>query len=351
MEKVSILIPTKDRLEFLIRTINYYVSISSPHPIFIGDASSKSSKELVLNAAQGEVEVFYFHWKNLSDRKTMKKLAEKASNTSNYCAFQGDDDFFVSDSLSMCADFLDKNPEYSTSQGRACMFELKSNEVYGELKDIGIYWDVKELNGDSAIERLREITSNYWVPNFSVHRTGEFIEDMSNGIDTVEERHFGEYINSFSMAMRGKSKFIDCLYLSRGIHNARESQLKIEWITGENWYLSYNGLITSLSILLSKNDNLSLAESNSEVKLLVDKFLNSEINNNYSLRSFMIKKYIEYMSKNKFIYMLSKLYRMIKNISIFPCKGFSRRCLMSNKSKYYNDVSSIIKSCSKKKAC
>ena len=47
MKKVAILIPTKNRIDFVIRMIKYYVSINSPHPIFIADASSDSSEELV----------------------------------------------------------------------------------------------------------------------------------------------------------------------------------------------------------------------------------------------------------------------------------------------------------------
>ena len=112
MKKVAIIVPTKDRLDFVIRLINYYVSINSPHPIFIGDASNQSSEELVLKAAQDKLDVYYFHWEKLNDRKTMIKLAEKASKTNylNYCAFHGDDDFFIPESLSKCAEFLDNNP-------------------------------------------------------------------------------------------------------------------------------------------------------------------------------------------------------------------------------------------------
>ncbi|SVE29499.1 uncharacterized protein METZ01_LOCUS482353, partial [marine metagenome] len=187
------MIPTKHRIDFVIRAIKYYVSINSTHPIFIGDASSKSSEELVLKAVQDKIDVYYFHWEKLNDRKTMVKLAEKAHSTSisNYCAFHGDDDFFIPGSLSKCAEFLDDNPEYATSQGRAFSLELNADGPYGELRDIGIYWNENDLKGDTALERLEEISVNYWVPIFSVHRIKEFIDDMSNGVDTIIDRNFG----------------------------------------------------------------------------------------------------------------------------------------------------------------
>ena len=346
MKKVAILVPTKDRLDFVIRLINYYVSINSPHPIFIGDASSKSFKEKVLKASKGKIEVYYYHWKNLGDRKTIIKLAEEAhlANISSYCAYHGDDDFFVSESLSMCAEFLDENPEYSTSQGHAFSFELTADGPYGELKDIGIYWDVKELNGATALDRLKEISVNYWVPVFSVHRIKEFIDDASNGIDSVIDRNFGELTNSLTMAMRGKSKFIDCLYLARNTHSDIVYPTTFEWVTGENWHLSYIELIKSLSIVLSNNDGLSLIESNSKVKLEVDKLISPNFYHDTSTRTFIRKKYSEYIGKKGFVFMLSKFYRRIKYISISPCKDFSMRCLRSPRSKYYKDASYILNS-------
>ena len=347
MKKVAILIPTKNRIDFVIRTIKYYVSINSPHPIFIGDASSQSSEELVLKAAENKIDVYYYHWEKLNDRKTMIKLAEKANATSisNYCAYHGDDDFFVSKSLSMCAEFLDDNPAYATSQGRAFSFELNEDGPYGKLKGLWIYWNLKELKGDTALDRLKEISANYWVPIFSVHRINEFIDDMSNGIDSVIDRNFGEFTNSLTIAMRGKSKYIDCLYLARHTHSGIKHETPFEWVTGENWHLSYTELIKSLSIVLSNNDGLSLIESNSKVELEVERLI--ELDNNYhiSTRKFIRKKYSEYIGKRGFIFILSKFYRRIKYIAILPNKDFSLRDLRSPRSKYYKEVRSILNSC------
>ena len=265
MQKVAILIPTKDRIEFVIRAVKYYVSINSPHPLFIGDASCESSKEIVLKAAQDKIVVYYFHWENLIDRQTLSKLAQEASKTNitDYCAYHGDDDFFVSKSLSLCAEFLSENPSYATAQGRAFTIRLNQNGPYGDVADLRIYWDRQELKGDSALERLKEISVNYWVPMFSIHRIDEFIEDYSNGLDSVTDMRLGEYVNSFSIAMRGKSKFIDCLYLARGIHinqygrlkGIGDHGLKFEWITGQKWYISYIELVNSLTNVLLTKDN------------------------------------------------------------------------------------------------
>ena len=37
--RVAILVPTKDRSEFVGRLLKYYASVKSPHTLYIGDAS------------------------------------------------------------------------------------------------------------------------------------------------------------------------------------------------------------------------------------------------------------------------------------------------------------------------
>ena len=47
--KVAILIPTKNRSDFLIRQLKYYASVDSVHPIYIGDSSDENDKEKILS--------------------------------------------------------------------------------------------------------------------------------------------------------------------------------------------------------------------------------------------------------------------------------------------------------------
>ena len=345
MKKVAIIVPTLDRLGFVLRMIKYYASINCPHPIFIGDASSESSKELVLKTAQNNVEVYYFHWESLKARKTMIKLAQEASKFDglDFCAYHGDDDFFIPEPLSQCADFLHDNHEYATAQGRAFRFELIQQGPHGELKDIGIYWNKNELNGVTALERLNEITTKYFALLLSVHRINEFIDDTSIGVEVIIDRNFGEIANSFSMAMRGKSKFVDCLYLARNIHSAINHPKKDEWIKGENWQSSYVKSISVLSEVLSSYDNLSLAKSNNLVKFALENVISPKV----SVFNRIKGKYSEYIYKKGFIYILSKLYRRIKYSPILPSDDFSNRGLRSTKSKYFKDVSIIVNSCKK----
>ena len=183
-----------------------------------------------------------------------------------------------------------------------------------------------------------------------MHRIKEYIDDTSNGIETIIDRNFGEYANSLSMAMRGKSKFVDCLYLARHTHSGIGHPTTFEWITGENWQSSYTELINTLSKVLSNNDNLGFIKSINEVKLAVKTLISPEISKNTSLFHFIKNKYSDYIGKRGIVYVLSKYYRRIKHTPILPTSDdFSRRGLRSSKSKYYKDVSFILNSCKKVK--
>jgi len=348
VNKVAILIPTKERKEFLLRTVRYYISVKSKHPIFIGDASADSLEKYILEIVKNEIEVYYFHWKGLNDRKTIQKLAIEAKRKNiRYCAYHGDDDYFFPESLSKCANFLNSSPSYATAQGQAFSFQLDCSGPYGNIKDVGIYWNRKELIGRTATERLIEISNSYWVPLFSVNRIDNYIQDIGNGIDTVVDRNFGEYINSISIALRGRSKFIDCLYLARNIHDGINHGTKFEWVVGENWHTSYVGLINSLSQTLLNYDGVEPTQSKKSVVQAIRNLLALEGAKKISLYVFIRSILINWSNNNKFWHILKSIYKRLSLIVLFSCTRFSKRCLVSSKSKYFEHYLTVQQSCKK----
>ena len=346
--RVAILIPTYNRIDFILRTISYYASIKSKHPIFIGDASKKSSEYSVLEAAKGVVDVHYFHWvktnENSTIRKTIARLAREASSDYKYCAFQGDDDYFVSESLSRCADFLDVNLSYATAQGDSAVFRLDRSGPYGNIQYMYPYfYKNPELLGDTALSRLIEITDNYWVLNFSVHRTDELIEDILNGSEDVIDRSFGEAINSLSMAIRGKSKYIDCLYLVRNGHDRIvEHKDNIDWITTDNWHNSFESVVDSLSILIQETDKLSDNDSYVYTRNAVKTLLNNKFT---TTQQTMLITFLKMRLGKNTLLLIKNIRRIVYLMRVkFSCSDFTLECVTSNKSRYHSDFLPILDS-------
>ena len=237
---VAILIPTKDRPGFLKRNISYYNSLQSKHNLYVGDASDKSTSAQIedfLKSIQN-TSVTYFHWENLKANQAIVRLAKEAAKRDKSCAFHGDDDFFVPSSLDACANFLDANSNYRTAQGRAGVFELDRSGPYGEIKTVGEYWGVKSLDADDPLDRLRQFHRNYFVTQFSVHRTDEFIDDSKSYVELLDDS-LGELLHCHIFALKGKSKFDDCFYLARNIHQGINHPKFLAWCTRKHWSDDY----------------------------------------------------------------------------------------------------------------
>jgi len=50
--KVGIVIPTINRPDIVIRQLEYYAKVKSPHPVYIGDASNKENSKKLQTAIE-----------------------------------------------------------------------------------------------------------------------------------------------------------------------------------------------------------------------------------------------------------------------------------------------------------
>jgi glycosyltransferase domain-containing protein len=262
--KVAILIPTMNRLSFIERLVFYYNSLKSSHPIFIGDASDSggSDQTRAILEKYTDVEVRYFHWESLDISRTMIKLAEEAAKEHQFCAYSGDDDYFVPSSLTQCAKFLSDNKGYRTAQGRAAIFTIGGPEVYGDIVGLGQYWGVNSLEQNTALERFKGFSENYFVAQFSIHRIDEFLDD-SKLFKEIKDYSLGEMLHCFIFAIKGKSKFLDCLYMVRTDHDDRVSNPAgyVDWTMRPHWSYECNRVLEELSAILHGSSDLPLEDS------------------------------------------------------------------------------------------
>lgn len=220
MNKVGIIIPTLNRLDFVQRLIKYYLFCNDQVSVYIGDASNNDSSNKLKSIIDNKsvCKIYYYHFPKLNDAKTIYKLSTLVKE--KYICFSGDDDFFITKSLIKCANFLEKNNNYRSVQGRAYVFETNNNELYQKVSKMHSYWNKIEINENFAYKRALHLSKNYFVPEFSVNRTQNFIEDKKPSIEIID-RNIREYMSSFSILINGKSKFLDCLYMLRQHHPNR----------------------------------------------------------------------------------------------------------------------------------
>jgi len=333
--RVAILIPTMSRPEFIERTVSYYDSIKSPHPIYIGDASGTkiSSQTITFLTKIKNVEVNYFCWENLGANQTTVRLAEIASKDCEYCAFHGDDDYFVPRSLSQCAEFLAKNKGYRTAQGRAAVFALDRSGPFGNISSLGEYWGVNELEQESGTERFMAFQKKYFVLQFSTHRTKEFLED-SEAYSKIIDASLGELLHCFMFAINDKSKFLDCLYLVRNVHPGIFHPKPLDWMIQDHWSSEYQQIVSALAVGLQKRQKLLYVEAKNKVSAVMRTYMEQSLNEAVQSSNWRITEKVRCFVPKSIKVVCKRLF----------LDNSDMRILTSKKSHYYSDFQPILKS-------
>ena len=105
--KVSIVIPTMNRSDFLRRSLYYYAKSKYKGWIYIGDSSESShikrTKETV-RELEDRLKIKYFAFPQLNDSQCIKSLLEAVETP--YVAFVADDDLLVPSGMDKCVAFL-----------------------------------------------------------------------------------------------------------------------------------------------------------------------------------------------------------------------------------------------------
>ena len=343
---ISIIIPTKNRSEFVIRQLRYYASVNCPHTIYIGDSSDKYHVEKTLSAVnelKREIKIIYNTYPELNDRQTMKKLI--GITKEKYCAFIGDDDFLIPNSLSKCAKFLENNLDYRTAQGCAILFSLEQSGAYGHLSSVGTYWERKEEEDNKPSKRLINFSLNYWVPLFSLHRSEEFYEDFENN-EHMPDKSFGELMPNHLTIIRGKSKFLNCLYLIRQAHDQRYFLPKLlDWLTSTNWQPSFQIFHDTLRDALMEKESISQDAASKIVREAFEKYLTNAFIGNQLKRDSSLLAFIKRIAKQ--IPGLKQAYHQTRNtIPIFRNEMSLQRFLKPS-SPYHEDFMPIYRAITK----
>lgn len=255
---ITLLIPTINRSDFLIRQLNYYRDVGFQGCICIGDSSDTVHTERTkraLKAFQGSLNVIYREYPHLNDAACLQQLLDFV--VTPYAAFVADDDFLVPTALEQCALFLDKHCDYSAAHGMALAISLKSSGAYGQVAWARPY-ELPVIEAESAAQRILAHLNNYAVTLFSVHRIGSWRE-MYRDISLLADKTFAsELLPCCLSVIKGKVKELDCLYLVRQDHAQRYLLPgKRDWIRNPNWPSLYQVFCSLLAKELAKQDRVS----------------------------------------------------------------------------------------------
>lgn len=271
---ITLLIPTMNRSDFLIRQLNYYRDIVFRGHICIGDSSNTKHIERnkrAIKALQGNLNIVYQEYPHLNNAECVQRLLDFVSTS--YAALVPDDDFLVPAALEQCALFLDKHPDYSAAHGMGVVVRLQSSGAYGKVRWVCRYRQ-PVIEGEKASQRLLSHLSNYSVTLFSVHRV-ESWRMMYRDISLLTDRTFAmELLPCCLSVLQGKVKELDCLYLVRQSHGQRYLlPNQHDWINSPNWSSSYQVFCHCLARELARQDRVSMDKAEEVVKQAFQSYL------------------------------------------------------------------------------
>lgn len=211
---ISILIPTLNRSDFLIRALHYYSKVGFKGYICIGDSSNAQHVEKTKRAIQtlgNKIKIIYRYYPNppyIHDGMVIKELVELAPTP--YAVYAGDDDFMIPNGLEQCITFLKDHPEYSAARGIRISIRLKSSGAFGELASAHYVIQCR-LESDKALERWIQYMRHGISNQYSVHRI-ETWRRMYRDVALIPIHYFGPELLPCSISsILGKTKELDCL--------------------------------------------------------------------------------------------------------------------------------------------
>lgn len=338
---ITLLIPTKNRSDFLIRLLNYFADTNFKHYIHIGDSSNelhvKRLKEII-EKLEDKLNIIYHEYPGLNVSKCTKQLLREISTP--YASFLADDDFLVPKSLEKCIGFLELNPAYIACHGIGAVFRFRQSGPYGQFDNIWEY-QLPSIEEETASKRFLNHLSAYSNNLFSVYRISILKIIFEN--DAIPDRSFGnDLLPSCLAAILGKCKKLDCFHI---IHQTHKQQVFVEhydWITSQNWFPSYQIFYNTLSEELMKQDGIAIDKAHAVVKQAFWAHMRYKSNRHFQNRYGTLNtlKHAERIKeKIKLMPAVKNMWDVVKKIryKISPSNEINMHTLLNPRSPYHDD--------------
>ena len=340
---ITIVIPTMNRSDFLIRLLNYYADVGYRHSILIGDSSTSThaarSKQTI-ESLNGKLKIIYKECPGVGVLKCIQHIVPFISTP--YAVLNPDDDFLIPNGLDNCIDFLEEHQDFGGANGLGIIVSTKSGGPHGEIGGIGKY-PLLSVNGESASTRLRDIMDNYFGVLFSVFRT-----DIFKGFLKISELPIlaieGELLPACLSVIHGKIIHLDCLYLVRHVHDQRYLIPNIyDAILNPGWSDSCETYSAVLARELSRKDNISIEEARDIVRQAFKCYLSGAFNKAH-ISSTRISISEKLRRRLKRYAVLRKLRYCIRQVAPTSREEILMSRLYNRFSIYYDDFKAVCRS-------
>lgn len=276
MSDISLVIPTYNGPNYLLRSLGYYSRVGVDFPIIVADSSSDENKK----RNREVIKRFpYLNILYLDDYPTTIIANLKISQTlervkSKYAVLCGDDDFVTPNGIYQSIDFLERNPDFAVAYGRYIGFRLKDGKKKKQKFRWHLTYSSISIEFPSVEARLEYHLSTYVTPTFyAVHRTDLMKMVFREALSCTDDDVFCEVLLTMLTLIQGKAKCLDVLYGARDAEPGRggHSPSLLDMLNAGSFDKKYARFRDCLSAHLSKHSKLPIDEAGE----LIDKCMSS----------------------------------------------------------------------------
>ena len=267
---LSLIVPTRNRSEYLHRLLSYYADCDFKCPILIGDSSSEEECLRIQRSVQFFSRKLHVNHQILPSDcgiyEATRRLAEATSTP--YIVLLADDDLLVPCGLEAAVDFLETHPDYSAAHGMAGLITLSSTGPYGPVEWI-VPYPRHSMEQSTASLRLARHLDCHQSLAFSVQRRQAVLTSLQEAVALGLDLEFSELFTGSMSAIWGKTKNLDCLYLMRQAHGQMTSvrgRGVFGWITSATASVQYRRFRDACARELVHCERVSLEEAQESVK-------------------------------------------------------------------------------------
>jgi glycosyltransferase domain-containing protein len=203
---LTVVIPSKDRNEMLLRLLGYFSAARLPYKVLVL-LSGSIPVDTTGQFPSLDLEIATFD-KNISLHEKLRIGVRKIKTP--LVALCTDDDIVLADAIAKAGGFLINNPDYSAAQGYHAVFAEEGSNV----NFLQIAWFTPSIDVADPLVRLNELILRYQPVCWAVFRT-----DVVRAIVQSFVQHFGyffqEMLWSAIPVLTGKVKRIPMVYCMR----------------------------------------------------------------------------------------------------------------------------------------
>lgn len=313
---ISIIIPTKNRPNFIIRLLDYYLKSGFKGDILICDASDKNlyneNKKNILKYQKG-LKIQHFYDSELLPDEANSFLTKQVKT--EFCVYVADDDIILVPSLLECINFLNQNPDYSAVHGDAFLMSLEGGaaDSNGKVISFGDYRMATSTKNNS-LDRIEDWFNNMYQMNMCVIRTSINV-DAFNEVNKLSKYYanfiFCELVHGAVVLARGKVGKIKNAYLIRQANiEGNYKKLNItEWHLHEDYNDAFQTLKATIEHEIISKRDCDENEVSFKTSLILSKWQNDFLSRNNTKEKILPRSGLKHKLK-----ILLKKYKLIRSV-------------------------------------